>query len=141
VDCKYNILTVYERFYIYPLEMPPPWPSNQIASELLSRVPNQTTYSFVSMPAKHTMSTKAGQGTVDCHYGVKEYETYWCKKEDGNDVFSFISTCFPNFRIRVDGSGVNSQHTVGGTVNCQYYSDSDQFGPAGSYEKLKIVDA
>ena len=59
VDCKYNILTDYERFYIYPLDMPPPWPSNQIASELLSRVPNQTTYSFVSMPAKHTTSTKA----------------------------------------------------------------------------------
>ena len=49
-----------------------------------------------------------------------------------------LAPTFPNFRIRVDGIGVNSQHALGGVVNCQYYSD--EFGSARSYEKLKIVD-
>ena len=140
VKCHYEIISDYERLYIYPLEMPP---SLAVQPDRIRVVLETVEWDNVfirldASQAKHQYSS-SGEGTVNCHYGVLNYETYWQQKEDGENVFSFISTTFPNFRIRVDGSGVNSQHTLGGVVNCQYYSD--EFGPAGNYEKLKIVDA
>ncbi len=88
-------------------------------------------------------------------YKVDKREQFYLKREDENDVYSFICVDHPHNRIRVDATNVKKFHYSGsGTVNCQYYDSPrskptkdnpyvEKFGSsydnARSWEKIRIV--
>ena len=98
VKCHYE--ADYERFYIYPVETPPSLATqpDRIKVVLETAKWNNVFVRLDASSAKHQYSS-SGEGTVNCHYGVLDYETeyYWQQKEDGENTFSFISTYFPQF--------------------------------------------
>lgn len=76
-----------------------------------------------------TSSTDWGAGRVNCQFNVGATEKYKVRPQaDGS--YSFESADHPHVYLRMDGTGVTSTSTGGGTVNCQY--------GAGPYEKYRV---
>ena len=135
VNCQYKAGS-YEKFYIYPVEVPP-----SLALEGAYKVLIQSTKFnnvFIRLNGKNMHQTDpSGGGEVNCQFSAKAFERFFLKEEE-NGNHSLRSVQFPHCYIRLDGSGVTHSITSsgGGTVNCQWY----ETGPPRSYEVFIIEE-
>ncbi|GAA3464540.1 hypothetical protein GCM10018963_65530 [Saccharothrix longispora] len=71
-------------------------------------------------------------GTVNCQYGAGPKEKYRVRPQaDGS--YAFESAAFPKVYLWMDGTGVTTAGSGGGSVRCQFIA-----GAPGVYEKYKL---
>lgn len=138
VNCQYGPPGSYEKFYIYPVEMPPSLATGEgstckvvIESVCWKNV-------FVRLDGEGMKKFGApGGGKVNYQFGAGDYEIFILRPQDGG-TFAIQSAQFTHCFIRLDGTDVKHfMPNGGGNVNCQYYDDPT--GPVESYEKFCIV--
>ena len=134
INCQYTA-DIYEKFYIYPPEMPPFLTAD---TNCLRKVVIESAHwenVFIRLDGRET----EGGWIVNCQFGVGPYEIFFLREEGETDVYSIISAAFPYCRIGVDGNGVKMFTGSGdGKVDVRYYDS--MFSPAASSDKLKIAD-
>ena len=136
VNGQYTPPQQSEKFYIYPVQMPPSLV--QESSQLIVIESASAENIFIRMNGSRITKFEApGGGEVNCKYGAGETEMYYLKEEEEDEGYSFKSKAYPNCYIRIDGRRVDPQSTDGGgVVNCQYYVGND--GPA-AWEFFQIT--
>ena len=136
VNCQYKPPSLWESFYIYPVEMAPSLASQTTYKVVIESA--QFRHVFIRMNSKgmrHYMGP--GGGEVNCQYKISFWESYFLRQEP-NGSYSFRSVQFPHCYIRLDGTDVISYSGPGGgIVNCQYYDDPSD--PASSWESFYLV--
>ena len=137
VNCQHSPPRELEKFYIYPVEMPPPLAVKQTNRNLVVIESASVDRIFIRMDGSNIMIFEApGGGEVNCKHGASETEMYYLEEED-DESYSFRSKYYPNCYIRLDGRRVDPQSSDGGgVVNCQYYQKDD--GPA-AWEFFQIT--
>ncbi|TWV56329.1 hypothetical protein FRZ03_04305 [Streptomyces misionensis] len=75
-----------------------------------------------------TAPSDPGGGKVNCQYGTGAWTTFKVRPQ-ADGTYAFESVAFPSVFLRMDGTGVPTDMSGGGTVNCQSY--------IGPYEKFR----
>ena len=119
VNCQYKPPSLWERFFIWPVEMIP-----SLALESTRKVALESAEFrkvFVRLDSKGmSQHEEGGGGEVNCQFTPPGSWESFVFKETTNGGYSFRSVQFPHCYIRLDGSGIHSPTpTGGGTVNCQ----------------------
>ena len=135
VNCQYKPPSLWERFYIYPVEMTPSLAPQKIYKVVIESA--QFRHVFLRMDSKGMSQHEGpGGGVVNCQFTTSTWESYFPRKEP-NGSYSFRNVQFPHCYIRLDGNGVTSHSdSGGGTVNCQYYVDPT--APASKWESFFV---
>ncbi|KAL9981099.1 hypothetical protein ACROYT_G009758 [Oculina patagonica] len=132
VNCQYKPPRAYEKFYIYPVEMPP---SLVLDSGTYKVAIQSTAFNnvFIRLNSKGmSQPESSGGGEVNCQYTARTSERYFLEQVSKSPlIVAFRSVQFPHCYIRLDGRGVDSPSVGGGgTVNCQYYPDPSSSPPS-----------
>lgn len=135
VNCQYKPPSLWESFYIYPVEMAPSLASQTTYKVVIESA--QFRHVFIRMDSQgmnHSMGP--GGGEVNCQFTVSPWEFFYLRRET-NGSYSFRNVQFPHCYIRLDGRGVDScLEPGGGIVNCQYYDDPS--APASTWESFHL---
>ena len=131
VNCQYKPPSLWESFYIYPVEMAP-----SLALQTTYKVVIESAHFrqvFIRMDSQGMKQCMdPGGGEVNCQFTANAWEIYYLRQET-NGSYSFRNVHFPHCYIRLDGTRVDSwSKPGGGTVNCQYYDDPS--APALAWE-------
>ena len=98
VNCQYTART-WERYYIYPPEMPPSLAADCKTPHKVVIESAQWNNVYIRLDGTGMNKFQgSGGGTVNCQYGARSYETFYLKEEEPG-VHSIVSAAFPHCRI------------------------------------------
>ena len=117
INCQFKPPSLWESFYIYPLEVTPSLAPNPVYKVAIESA--QFPHVFIRMDKKGMSKyDSSGGGEVNCQYTTSTWEAYFLRKE-ANGGHSFRNVNASHCFIRMDGSSVTSYQEPGARRPCQ----------------------